>query len=322
MLDVGDGNHVYWETCGNPAGKPALVVHGGPGSGCSPRAPQAFDPERYRVVQFDQRGCGRSTPHASDPATDMSVNTTEHLIADMELPARAPRHRALAAVRRVVGLDAHPRLRRAPSAARLADRPDRRHDDAPLGDRLAVRRRRALLPRGRGSASATAAGLAAGDDDSSAPTRASSRTPIRTCARKATNDWLRVGGRRRLARGQRHGRTAIARPPRGRVRADLLALLLQRRLARGRRAAARRRPPRRDPRRAHPRPPRPRRARCGSRGTSPRRGRTRSSSSSTRPAIPATTRCASGCSRRSTASRRSEIAGGNARKSSDGGALV
>ncbi|MET9975636.1 prolyl aminopeptidase [Streptomyces microflavus] len=84
MLDVGDGNLVYWEVCGNPDGKPALVVHGGPGSGCTPRARQYFDPDRYRVVLFDQRGCGRSTPHASDPATDMRHNTTHHLIADME----------------------------------------------------------------------------------------------------------------------------------------------------------------------------------------------------------------------------------------------
>jgi proline iminopeptidase len=84
MLDVGDSNLVYWETCGNPAGKPALVVHGGPGSGCGPGTRRHFDPERYRVVLFDQRGCGRSTPHASDPAADMSVNTTEHLLADME----------------------------------------------------------------------------------------------------------------------------------------------------------------------------------------------------------------------------------------------
>jgi proline iminopeptidase len=84
MLDVGDGNRVYWEACGNPDGKPALVVHGGPGSGRSPNSRRAFDPARYRIVLFDQRGCGRSTPHASDPATDMSVNTTEHLLADME----------------------------------------------------------------------------------------------------------------------------------------------------------------------------------------------------------------------------------------------
>ena len=84
MLDVGDGNLVYWETCGTPDGKPALVVHGGPGSGCGTGSRRSFDPERYRVVLYDQRGCGRSTPHASDPATDMRANTTEHLLADME----------------------------------------------------------------------------------------------------------------------------------------------------------------------------------------------------------------------------------------------
>jgi proline iminopeptidase len=85
MLDVGDGNLVYWEVCGNPEGKPALVVHGGPGSGCSVGMRRTFDPERYRIVLFDQRNCGRSRPHASDPAADLSTNTTHHLIADMEL---------------------------------------------------------------------------------------------------------------------------------------------------------------------------------------------------------------------------------------------
>ncbi|WP_283959015.1 prolyl aminopeptidase [Streptomyces sp. 35G-GA-8] len=84
MLDVGDGNLVHWEVCGNPQGKPALVVHGGPGSGAGPRSRRFFDPARYRTVLFDQRNCGRSTPHASDPAADMRHNTTDHLIADME----------------------------------------------------------------------------------------------------------------------------------------------------------------------------------------------------------------------------------------------
>jgi proline iminopeptidase len=84
LLDVGDGNRVYWEVWGDPGSKPALIVHGGPGSGVRPGRPRAVDPDRYRVVVFDQRGCGRSTPHASDPATDMSVNTTEHLLSDME----------------------------------------------------------------------------------------------------------------------------------------------------------------------------------------------------------------------------------------------
>jgi proline iminopeptidase len=84
MLDVGDDNLIYWETSGNPDGKPALVVHGGPGSGCTPGHRHTFDPERYRIILFDQRGCGRSRPHASDPAVDMRHNTTEHLLRDME----------------------------------------------------------------------------------------------------------------------------------------------------------------------------------------------------------------------------------------------
>ena len=84
MLDVGDEQQVYWEVCGHPHGKPALVVHGGPGSGCTPGHREYFDPTCYRVVLFDQRGCGRSRPHASDPSTDLSCNTTEHLLADMD----------------------------------------------------------------------------------------------------------------------------------------------------------------------------------------------------------------------------------------------
>jgi proline iminopeptidase len=84
LLDVGDENRVYWEVCGNPDGKPAVVLHGGPGSGCSTGARRYFDPHAYQIVLFDQRGCGRSTPHASDLRTDLSVNTTAHLLGDME----------------------------------------------------------------------------------------------------------------------------------------------------------------------------------------------------------------------------------------------
>ena len=84
MLDVGDGHRVYWEVCGNPAGKPAVVLHGGPGSGCTSGWRRWFDPDAYRVVLFDQRGCGRSTPHASDAAADLATNTTHHLLADIE----------------------------------------------------------------------------------------------------------------------------------------------------------------------------------------------------------------------------------------------
>ncbi|QEU95062.1 prolyl aminopeptidase [Streptomyces kanamyceticus] len=88
MLDVGDGNRVYWEACGNPLGKPAVVLHGGPGSGCTPFFRRYFDPDAYRIILLDQRGAGRSTPPASDPATDMGVNTIKHLLADLELLRR------------------------------------------------------------------------------------------------------------------------------------------------------------------------------------------------------------------------------------------
>jgi proline iminopeptidase len=84
MLDVGDGHRIYWEVSGNPSGKPAVVLHGGPGSGSVAAQRRLFDPAVYRIVLFDQRGCGRSTPHVSDPATDLSTNTTWHLVADIE----------------------------------------------------------------------------------------------------------------------------------------------------------------------------------------------------------------------------------------------
>ncbi len=84
LLDTGDGNLVYWESSGNPEGVPALIVHGGPGSGCTTGNRRSFDPERFRIILFDQRNCGRSRPHASDPAADMSLNTTGHLLSDME----------------------------------------------------------------------------------------------------------------------------------------------------------------------------------------------------------------------------------------------
>ena len=76
---MGDGHHVYWERCGNPRGAPAVFLHGGPGAGCSPAQRRLFDPARYCVTLFDQRGCGRSTPHA-----DLEANTTWDLVADIE----------------------------------------------------------------------------------------------------------------------------------------------------------------------------------------------------------------------------------------------
>ncbi len=83
MLAVGDGQRVYWETCGNPAGKPAVVLHGGPGSGCTAGMRRSFDPRAYRIVLLDQRGAGRSTPRVRHD-TDLGANTTDHLIADLE----------------------------------------------------------------------------------------------------------------------------------------------------------------------------------------------------------------------------------------------
>ena len=80
MLDVGDGHRIYMEQCGNPDGVPVVVLHGGPGGGCSPAMRRYFDPAHYRIVLFDQRGCGRSRPHAS-----IDANTTWHLVDDIEL---------------------------------------------------------------------------------------------------------------------------------------------------------------------------------------------------------------------------------------------
>ena len=123
LLEVGDGNAVYWEEFGDPAGKAALVVHGGPGTGRSGYFRRSFDPDRYRWIEFDQRGCGLSTPHAADPAVDMAANTTGHLDADPGLCPAAP-------------------------GPRLGNPPGRRHHDAALGGRLAGLGPAALSSRG------------------------------------------------------------------------------------------------------------------------------------------------------------------------------
>lgn len=78
-LQVPGGHDLYWEESGNPAGKPAVFLHGGPGGGTDPKQRRFFDPGRYRIVLFDQRGCGRSTPHAG-----LESNTTWDLVADIE----------------------------------------------------------------------------------------------------------------------------------------------------------------------------------------------------------------------------------------------
>ncbi|WBU60099.1 prolyl aminopeptidase [Paracoccus albus] len=83
-IDVGDGHVLYVEQAGNPHGEPVVVLHGGPGGGCSPYMRRFFDPSHYRAILFDQRGCGLSTPHAS-----VIANTTDHLVADIEVIRKA-----------------------------------------------------------------------------------------------------------------------------------------------------------------------------------------------------------------------------------------
>ena len=80
MIDVDNGHRIYVEQCGNPTGIPVLVLHGGPGGGCSPAMRRYFDPTIYRIILFDQRGCGRSRPHAS-----VAANTTWDLVRDIEV---------------------------------------------------------------------------------------------------------------------------------------------------------------------------------------------------------------------------------------------
>jgi proline iminopeptidase len=79
MLDVGEGHRLYWELSGNPNGKPVVFLHGGPGGGSSPDHRRQFNPDKYKILVFDQRGCGKSTPYAS-----LESNTTLDLVADIE----------------------------------------------------------------------------------------------------------------------------------------------------------------------------------------------------------------------------------------------
>jgi len=79
MLDVGDGHNLSWELSGNPEGKPVVFLHGGPGGGSSPEHRRQFNPDKYKILVFDQRGCGKSTPYAS-----LEANTTWHLVDDIE----------------------------------------------------------------------------------------------------------------------------------------------------------------------------------------------------------------------------------------------
>ena len=82
-LAVGGKHKIYYEQCGNPAGIPVVVLHGGPGGGISANLRSYFNPDGYRIILFDQRGCGKSTPHASEDVS-LEDNTTWHLVSDIE----------------------------------------------------------------------------------------------------------------------------------------------------------------------------------------------------------------------------------------------
>jgi proline iminopeptidase len=150
MLGVGDGHRMYWECCGNPRAKPALFLHGGPGSGCTAWHRTFFHPATYRAVLFDQRGSGRSRPLASDPDADLSTNTTAHLIDDIEALRRhhGVESWVVAGVSwgTTLGLayaQAHPQRVDAGAGAR--------HDDDPSRGGVGHTRRRAHLPTGVGA---------------------------------------------------------------------------------------------------------------------------------------------------------------------------
>src|SRR5260370_10011701 len=99
-LSVDEIHTLYWEECGNPNGIPVVFLHGGPGGGCSATSRRFFDPARYRISLFDQRGAGRSTPNPELPN-----NSTSHLVADLEVPRKA---RAIAALQLFRGSSGSP----------------------------------------------------------------------------------------------------------------------------------------------------------------------------------------------------------------------
>ena len=280
--------------------------------GARPGSAGYFDPDRYRVVLFDQRGCGRSTPHASDPATDMGLNTTEHLLADMERLREHLGHRPLAALRRLVGLHADPRLRRAPPGPGVGDRHPRRHHDPAVRDRLALPGRRRGSSPSSGNDSAPASPEADATATSSRPTRASWSDPDPDVRAKAAIDWCAWEDAVISMEPNGKPNAYSDRPPAAltRVRPDLRALLRARRVARRRRPAARGGTAGRHPRRPDPRPPRPGRPARHRLGARPRLARRAAGRRRGLRDIPAATRCARRSAARSTGSPGSDPASG------------
>ncbi len=132
-LRVSALHEIYFEESGNPRGKPVVFLHGGPGGGTSPAMRRFFNPRRYRIVLFDQRGCGKSRPHAS-----LVANTTWDLVADIERLREHLQIRPLAGIRRLLGIDPGAGLRADPSAARHRTGVARHLPAAPLGARLVL----------------------------------------------------------------------------------------------------------------------------------------------------------------------------------------
>ena len=269
MLDVGDGQRIRWEVSGNPDGRAAVALHGGPGSGCPPWWRELFDPAAYRIVLFDQRGAGGSLPDAADPDTDLSVNTTHHLIGDIE------RLRAHLGIERwlVIGASWGTTL----ALAYAQRHPARVTELVLFSVGTTTRREVEWLTRGVGPRFPARVGALR----RRRPRRAEPRRRLRAGAggpgpaRAGRARLVRVGGHAR----RRRARPALRRPTvPAPLRAPRHPLLGQRRVARGDRAARRHAAAGRDPGRADPRAAgrelaarRPRRARAGA-------GRTPSSS--------------------------------------------
>ncbi len=257
MLDVGDGHHAYRETWGNPQGVSAVVLHGGPGGGADRSWTGLFDPAICRIVLLDQRGCGRSTPDAADPAVPLDTNTTWHLIADLE------RLRAHLGVERWLVLGAS-------WGSTLALAHAQRHPRAvfamvlfsvcgttPPGDRLDHPWDAAVPARGVGARPGRRRGRRARRRPRGG-LRPTARPPRPRCAGARRARVVRVGG---AARHRHHGTPAgpAVRRPRvpDAVRPARHPLLEPRHVAGRGRAGPRGGTPGRHPRSARPRPGRP-----------------------------------------------------------------